>query len=152
MELLLGLSFGLIGIVSGVYVSGLIHDHRIADLSATQYAAMHQMRDKTFRNVMPALGITTFGLALISTVVGLSSGTPRLLGAATLMLLLIDIAVAVSRQLPLNQKIQTWSEATIPDDWERVRNQWAFHHTVRSMLGLAAFACFLTAVLLTIGR
>ncbi|MFZ3181818.1 MAG: DUF1772 domain-containing protein [Methylocystis silviterrae] len=152
MELLLGLSLGLIGIVSGVYVSGLIHDHRIADLSATQYVAMHQMRDKTFRNVMPALGITTFGLALISTVVGFSSGTPRLLGAATLMLLLIDIAVAVSRQLPLNQKIQTWSEATIPDDWELMSNQWAFHHTVRSMLGLAAFACFLTAVLLTIGR
>jgi uncharacterized membrane protein len=152
IELLLGLSLTLIGIVAGIYVSGLIRDHRIADLSATQYTAMHQMRDKTFRKAMPTLGIATFGLALISTVVGLASGTPLLLGAATLVLLLIDIALAVRRQLPLNQKIESWSETTIPDDWDLVRNQWAFHHAVRSVLGLAAFVCFLTAVFLTIGR
>jgi len=68
------------------------------------------------------------------------------------MLLLIDIALAVWRQLPLNQKIQRWCDATIPDDWDLVRNQWSFHHTLRSVLGLAAFVCFLTAVFLTIGR
>lgn len=51
--LLLAAALGLLGLVAGIYVSSLIHDHRIADLSAGQYVAMHQMRDKTFRRVMP---------------------------------------------------------------------------------------------------
>ena len=146
------LSLALVGIEAGIYVSGLIHDHRMADLSATQYTAMHQMRDKTFRKVMPVLGLATFGLLLFSTAVGLAPGVPRFLGAAAVLLLLLDIAVTLGRQLPLNHSIQTWTEATIPGDWADVRDRWALHHRVRSFLGLAAYACFLVAVVLTVAR
>jgi uncharacterized membrane protein len=152
MPMLLGLSLALIGIVAGVYVATMIHDHRIADLSAAQYIALHQMRDKTFRKVMPVLGSTTLGLVLISTVVGLASGTPRLLGAAAVVLLMLDIALAMSRQLPLNRTIQSWTETAVPDHWARVRDHWALHHNLRTVLGMAAYACYLAAVLGTMAR
>ena len=152
MEILLGLSLAFIGVLAGIYIATLIHDHRIADLSATQYVAMHQMRDKTFRRVMPVLGLSTLGLMVASTALALASDIPRLLGAAASLLLLVDVVLTVTHQLPLNQKIQGWTEATIPDDWRQARDRWAFHHKVRSILGGASYVLFLAAVLLTTTR
>jgi len=152
MEVLLGLSLAFIGIFAGIYVATLIHDRRIADLSAAQYVAMHQMRDKTFRRVMPVLGLTTVGLLVASTALVLAPGVPRLLGAAACLLLLVDVALTVTRQLPLNQQIQSWTETTIPDDWRRVRDLWALHHNVRTILAGASYVFFLAAVLLTTAR
>jgi Domain of unknown function (DUF1772) len=152
MEVLLGFSLAFIGILAGIYIATLIHDHRIADLSAAQYVAMHRMRDKTFRRVMPVLGLTTVGLIVASTALVLAPGMPRLLGAAASLLLLIDLALTVTRQLPLNQQIQGWTETTIPGDWRRVRDLWAFHHNARTILGSASYIFFLAAVLLTIAR
>lgn len=43
----------------GIYVAGAIHDHRIDDLTASQYTAMHLMRDRTFARVMPVVGLVT---------------------------------------------------------------------------------------------
>ena len=45
------------GLIAGIYISTAIHDHRIAQLSATQYMAMHQMRDASFKRVMPFIGL-----------------------------------------------------------------------------------------------
>ncbi len=50
-----------LGAVSGIDLSVLVHDHRVCDLSALHYLAMHQMRDKTFKRVMPWVGLGTLG-------------------------------------------------------------------------------------------
>jgi len=148
--LLLASSLTLMGILAGIYVTGLIHDHRVADLSASQYAAMHQMRDKTFRRVMPILGLTSFNLVLVAVIAALSPGLPRLLGAYAVMLLLADILLTIKAQLPLNRQIQGWVEANIPADWSEARDRWAFHHTVRTCLGVVAYGCFAAAVFLSL--
>lgn len=48
-SVLLFLSCASIGLMAGIYVCGWIHDHRIADLSAREYVAVHQMRSKRIR-------------------------------------------------------------------------------------------------------
>lgn len=149
MTLVLAAALGLLGLVAGIYVASLIHDHRIADLSAGQYVAMHQMRDKTFRRVMPAIGLTTATLVILSVLFAVGSGFPFALGSIAAALLLLDIALTVTRQLPLNARIQSWTDATIPADWSRTRDQWAAQHLVRTGICLVAYACFLAAVLLT---
>ncbi|TGQ48083.1 MULTISPECIES: hypothetical protein [unclassified Mesorhizobium] len=52
-------SLALTGLLAGIYVAGAIHDHRIDDLTASQYTAMHLMRDRTFARVMPVVGLVT---------------------------------------------------------------------------------------------
>jgi uncharacterized membrane protein len=150
MTLLLAAALGSVGLLAGIYVSSLIHDHRIADLSAGQYLAMHQMRDKTFRRVMPAIGLTTVTLVILSVAFAVGSGTAFVLGSAAATLLLLDIALTVTRQLPLNARVQSWTDATIPADWSRTRDQWAAQHLIRTIICLVAYACFLAAVLLTL--
>lgn len=148
LMLLFAAALGLLGLLAGIYVSTVIHDHRIADLSAREYVALHQMRDKTFRKVMPVIGLTTLALVVLSTVFVLVPGPPRTLGSVAAALLLLDIVLTVTRQVPLNARIQSWTDTTIPDDWSRTRDQWARQHLVRTGLCLVAYACFLAAALL----
>ena len=152
MALLLAAALGLLGLVAGIYVSALIHDHRVADLSAPQYVAMHQMRDKTFRRVMPAIGLATLALVLVSVLFAIGSGLPFALGGAAATLLVLDIVITVTRQVPINVRIQGWTDATIPVDWSRTRDQWANQHLIRTTICLVAYVCFLAAALFTLVR
>jgi uncharacterized membrane protein len=147
MTLLLAAALGLLGIVAGIYVSGLIHDRCIGDLSAEQYVAMHQMRDKTFRRVMPVMGLATLGLVIAAAIFAAGPSTPRILASIAAVLLTAEIALTITRQLPLNARIQSWTKATIPAEWSQTRDQWAAQHRIRMVLGLAAYACFLAAAL-----
>jgi hypothetical protein len=152
MVLLLAAALGLLGLIAGIYVSALIHDHRVADLSAPQYVAMHQMRDRTFRRVMPAIGLTTLALVLLSVLFAIGSGLPLALGCAAAVLLVLDIVFTITRQVPLNARIQSWTDATIPADWSRTRDQWANQHLLRTAICLVAYMCFLAAAFFTLVR
>src|SRR5688572_25604675 len=93
MTPLLIAALALLGLIAGIYVSALIHDWRIGDLSATQYTAMHQMRDKTFRRVMPVLGLTTVVLVAASAAFAVDAGLPRVLAWIATALLVTDVAL-----------------------------------------------------------
>lgn len=148
MTPLLIAALALLGLIAGIYVSALIHDWRIGDLSPAQYTAMHQMRDKTFRRVMPVIGLATVALVAASAALAVDPGLPRMLAWIAASLLIAIIALTVMRQVPLNERVQSWTEATIPADWTHVRDQWASQHQVRTALCLLAYACLLGAVLL----
>jgi hypothetical protein len=135
----------LAGVLSGIYVCGLIHDHRVADLSATEYVAMHKMRDSTFRRVMPMLGLGTL-FAATACAVAASTHAARALLIASGALLLIDIVLTIGRQLPLNRRVQTWRPETIPSDWREVRDRWKAQHMTRTLLGVSAYVCSILAL------
>lgn len=144
--LLVAIALGLLGIDTGISVSALIHDHRIADLSASQYAAMHQMRDKSFRRVMPVLRLTTIGM-LVASAFAMAGLVPRVLAIAAALLMAAEVVLTVRRLVPLNERVQSWTEATIPADWAQTRDRWADQHRIRLALGFSAYTCFLAAML-----
>jgi hypothetical protein len=143
--MLLIAALALTGVLAGTYVSAAIHDHRVADLTAGQYVAMHQMRDKTFRRVMPPFALATIGIVIATAIFGAPSVVARTLSAIAAVLLITDIVLTVRRQLPLNQEIQSWTEATIPGDWAQTRDKWTANHSIRAVLGVSAFLCVLIA-------
>ncbi|MES0022664.1 MULTISPECIES: DUF1772 domain-containing protein [unclassified Mesorhizobium] len=145
-------SLALAGIIAGIYVSGVIHDFRIDDLTAGQYMAMHQMRDRTFTRVMPVVRLTTLVLIAAPAMFAVDAGLPRILTIVAAALVVIDIGFTVSRQVPLNKQVQSWTPVTIPDDWAQTRDSWAANHNLRLVLGLAEYACLFAAVILTLSR
>ncbi len=151
-SLLLGASLSLLGIVAGIHVSVLLHDHRIGELRPNHYVAMHQMRDRTFRCVMPGLWMMTWSLVTASTILLFAPGIARALSGISALMLLIDMALTVTRQMPLNDQIRGWTITTIPADWWRVRDRWATHHHLRTALAIAAYACFIGAALVWLGH
>ena len=145
-------SLALAGIIAGIYVSGVIHDYRIDDLTAGQYMAMHQMRDKTFTRVMPIIRLATLLLIAAMAMFAVDPGRPRVLTIVAAALVVIDIGLTVSLQVPLNKRVQSWTPVTIPDDWAETRDRWAANHNLRLVLGLAEYACLFAAVILTLSR
>jgi hypothetical protein len=145
MNVLVALSLAMTGILAGIYVSAWIHDDRINDLSAVEYTAMHQMRDKTFRRIMPPLALSNVAILLLNTAFGLSPGVPRILGGVACGLFVVDTLLTIELQLPLNQQIQSWKADSIPSNWAEIRDRWARHHNVRTVLAVAANASVIAA-------
>lgn len=80
--------------------------------------------------LVPAKGGLDFWLSLLSFV---------LIVAALLVTLLVEV--------PIDYRIREWTVATLPPDWEALRDRWEIYHTVRTFCSLAAFILLLLAAL-----
>ena len=66
---------------------------------------------------------------------------------ASLGFAVICLVVTLTVELPIVMRIQQWTGATVPSDWEAVRNRWVKFHVVRVISSIASFACFIASVL-----
>jgi uncharacterized membrane protein len=64
-----------------------------------------------------------------------------------LLLILAVITVTLAVEVPIDNKIKTWTTATLPADWQDLRARWAAFHTLRTFLSLAAVATAIGAAL-----
>ena len=55
-----------------------------------------------------------------------------------LLLLAAVIAITVGVEVPIDNKVKVWTEATLPADWQDTRQTWSDWHTVRTFVSLAA--------------
>jgi uncharacterized membrane protein len=77
-----------------------------------------------------------------------SAGAARLsLAGWVLMLAVLIITLAV--EVPIDNLIATWTVTSLPADWQQLRERWAFFHTVRTVVSLAAVAAAVAAALIT---
>jgi hypothetical protein len=73
-----------------------------------------------------------------------------MLGIATVLMLLADIVLTITMQLPLNRQIQAWAEAGIPANWSDARDRWGAHYNIRATLAASAYLLFTGAVFLSV--
>jgi uncharacterized membrane protein len=59
---------------------------------------------------------------------------------AGLALYAVALLVTVTVEVPIAQRIRSWSEQTLPADWRRQRDRWASVHIVRVVSGIAGLA------------
>ena len=96
---------------------------------------------------MPATILST--LVLVVMLVRRQDKTALVLAAAALALLVASTATTLSVNVPIDGQIQGWTVATLPADWERVRNRWEFYHGLRTALTLAGAGCLFASALWT---
>ena len=90
------------------------------------------------RFLMPATLIVTIAAAW-----GLRS---RDRGASVLtwtavLLMAAALAITLLVNVPIDNQIKTWTPATLPSDWVRLRDRWEFFHCLRAWSSLAGMAC-----------
>jgi len=56
---------------------------------------------------------------------------------AGFLLFIVAVLVTVVVEVPIVEKICTWTHASLPGDWQQVRDRWKAFHVVRVVLGLA---------------
>ncbi len=122
----------------------------------TRYDATTFLADG--KHMIDNLAVVMAVLMISAVVVGLvavfllfrrRSTTAGWLALAGLLLMVAVIAVTLSVEVPIDNKIKTWTTATLPSDWQDIRAQWAAFHTLRTFLSLAAVAAAVGAALTT---
>jgi uncharacterized membrane protein len=71
------------------------------------------------------------------------------LALAGLLLLIAVMAITLAVEVPIDNLIANWTEATLPSNWKEIRARWAAFHTLRTFLSLGAVAAVVAAALTT---
>jgi uncharacterized membrane protein len=87
------------------------------------------------------------GLLVVITLFRYRSTTAAWLALAGLLLVVAVLAVTLSVEVPIDNKINGWSATTLPPDWRHIRARWAAFHTLRTFLSLGAVAAAVGAAL-----
>jgi uncharacterized membrane protein len=88
------------------------------------------------------------GLVVVFVLFRRRSTAAAWLAVVGVLLLVAVIAVTLSVEVPIDNKIKTWTPTTLPSDWQDIRARWAAFHTLRTFLSLAAVAAAVGAALM----
>jgi uncharacterized membrane protein len=107
--------------------------------------------DRMNRNMAPLMTVLMPATLLsILAVLFLSyHAQPRIfyLNAIALALFLIALLVTVLIEVPIVEKIITWTVSTLPANWQRLRDRWVKFHLIRVVVGLVSFVLLLIAAI-----
>ena|ERR1700744_1229028 len=105
--------------------------------------------DRMNRNMAPMMTVLMPAalLAMIPVLIGSYGVHPRVfsLYAAAFILFIVALAVTVLVEVPIVKEISTWTVATLPANWQQVRDRWVRFHVIRVVGGLASLVLLLVA-------
>lgn len=118
-------------------------------LSGPTYVEMRQAINRVMNRRLVPLYVATLvsalllcGLAARAGALGLALGS-----AGAIVGLAIDAVLAVRRNVPINNVMDTWNTADLPAEWADHRRRWRDAFATRQAVLAAAFACLLTGTL-----
>jgi len=62
------------------------------------------------------------------------------LAIAGFLLMICALTVTLTVEVPIDNQIKTWTVATLPADWQAMRDRWEFYHALRTFVSIAALA------------
>jgi uncharacterized membrane protein len=142
----------LFALVMGVFWGTWFALSRTMDqLPAETFLAVgHQM----IRNLGGPMAIL-LPLALLSALVTLAllwphrNAAPFRWLAAGFALMVVALVVTLAVEVPIDNRIQTWTTATLPADWRSIQARWELWHTIRTFLSIAAVIAATTSAVVT---
>ena len=58
------------------------------------------------------------------------------------LLMILTLVITVAIEVPIDNQIKTWTETTVPSNWELLRQKWNIFHTVRTFTSIASVGFF----------
>lgn len=118
-----------------------------AGLDARLYVELQQQGIRALHPAMPALGIATMLVTVVSAVLGRGDRTRLGLLIAAVVCFVAVGAIARFLNQPINGIIKTWRSDAPPADWMRLRDEWWRWHLVRLVSGLGGLSLLVAAAL-----
>jgi uncharacterized membrane protein len=142
----------LISIVLSALVAGMFHGPWIAlsrsirTFTPEVFLAIVDRMNRNMAPVMTVLMPATL-LSIIPVLLLSFHQDPNTfwLSATAFVLFIVALAITVFIEVPIVEKIVTWTIPTLPANWQQLRDRWARFHVVRVIAGLTSL------VLLVIG-
>jgi len=57
---------------------------------------------------------------------------------AGFLLMIAALVITLAVEVPIDNKIETWTAATLPGDWRSIQSRWELFHTIRTFASIAA--------------
>jgi len=116
---------------------------------ATTFLADGKHMIDNLATIMAVLMIASLVTALALVVLlfrahSMTAGWFSLLG---LLLMTAVLIITLAVEVPIDDLIRTWTEQTLPPDWQEIRARWAAFHTLRTFVSLGAVAAAVGAAL-----
>jgi uncharacterized membrane protein len=132
----------LFALVMGVFWGTWFSLSRTMDqLSAETFVAVgHQM----IRNLGAPMAVL-LPLALLSALITLvllwrRRSAPFWWLLAGFLLMVAALVITLAVEVPIDNRIETWTAATLPGDWRSIQARWELWHTIRTFSSIAAVA------------
>jgi uncharacterized membrane protein len=131
----------------GLMISSLGGAPLLLILPTDQYVPVHQFLVTRFDPFMPISLCAGLIADVILTFTAAGSTAPALTGTAS-VLLLIAVAVSLTKNVPINKWVSRLDPAALPDNFERLdpRVRWRNWNLVRTALAVAALVANVVAV------
>ena len=70
------------------------------------------------------------------------------LAVAGFLLMVCALVVTLTVEVPIDNQIKVWTVASLPADWQAMRDRWEFYHALRTFVSIAALASVTASALL----
>jgi uncharacterized membrane protein len=68
---------------------------------------------------------------------------------AGFLLMVAALVITLAVEVPIDNRIQEWTAATLPADWRSIQSRWELWHTVRTFASIAALAAVAIGAVVT---
>ncbi|MHB8645994.1 MAG: anthrone oxygenase family protein [Thermomicrobiales bacterium] len=136
----------LSGIITGIYVHGVLSSASTKRLSGPAFAEMSQELIPDFTRIMPIVGMSSLLTDILALLLDRKvRSRPFRFTVAALALNIGATVSTVRLNVPVNQEMQTWKRDALPPHWCQTRDRWLTGSKVRTALGLLDLSCLILA-------
>jgi uncharacterized membrane protein len=97
--------------------------------------------------LMPAAVLSAVALCVL--LFRRRSTRASLFAGAALASMVIAMIITLAVNVPIDRQIHSWTTATLPSEWNAIRNRWEFYHGLRTLVSLVALAALFASTLST---
>ena len=110
-------------------------------MQAGTYIESRKLIDAKLRNNLTLVYYLALAssIALTSFTIVNPSGALFMCSLVALGALILDIALALHGNIPLNHQISNWDENAYPENWKHIRNKWFRYYTTRQVANITGF-------------
>jgi uncharacterized membrane protein len=144
----------LISIVLSALTAGMFHGPWIAlsrSMKTFTPEVFLAIVDRMNRNMAPVMTVLMPAtlLSIIPVLLMSYHDYPRIfyLDAAALGLFIIALIVTVFVEVPIVEEIAKWTVATLPGNWQELRDRWMRFHVIRVVAGLGSVVLLVIAAI-----
>jgi uncharacterized membrane protein len=143
------ISIFLLALVTGVFSGPWLGLSRsIATFEPEVFLAIGHRMIRNLAPVMPFLMPAAI-LSLVPVLVLSYSDRPQTfyLTLAALALFIVALLITLIVEVPIDNQIMKWTAATLPANWQQLRDRWETFHVMRTFASVAGLALALIAAL-----
>lgn len=117
-------------------------------MQATAYIETRKLIDAELQSRLSLVYYAALGASVLLTSFSVvnPNGVLFISSVIALIALVIDVAVALKGNIPLNKTINRWSVTQYPDNWKQVRSKWFSVYHVRQVVNIAGFVSLLAGL------